>query len=126
MVMLMVMLMWLMPVMQNLKVSTMVIWVKQDANHSWRRFQSLAKKIPKVRIEFVKVPDPRGSYHGNCYERLSDEMMEPILNFLTGAIVGQKQVQAVMGRQVAVKSTLGEEVVEVCNVNSGDSDLHLP
>ena len=109
--------------LENLKVSTMVLWVKQDANHSWKRFQSLAKKIPKVRIEFVKVPDPRVSYHGNCYERLSDEMMAPILNFLTGEVVGTRQVQAVKGRQLASKSTLGEDVVEICNVNF-EADLN--
>ena len=109
--------------LESLKIPTMVLWVRQDTNHSWKRFQSLAKKIPKVRIEFVKAPDPRVNYHGNCYEKLSDEMMTPILNFLRGEVVGGTQVQAVKGRQLASESTIGEDVVEICNVNF-ETDLN--
>ena len=106
--------------LQNLAVPTLVLWVKQDQNHSWKRFKTLVRKIPGVRIEFVHPPKAGTEYAGNCYEKLSDLVVQPILHFLTGEVVGGGAVMAVKGRELVTQSTEGQQVVEVCNVNFED------
>ena len=54
--------------LHHLKVTTMILWVKQDQNHSWRRFKALARKIPGGKIEFVNAPNSTKEYAKNCYD----------------------------------------------------------
>ena len=42
--------------LNQMKASTMILWVKRDTNHSWKHFKTLARKIPNVQIEFVESP----------------------------------------------------------------------
>jgi len=41
--------------LKGLKVPTLIQWVKQDQFHPWNKWESLAKKIPKVTIEVFSI-----------------------------------------------------------------------
>ena len=68
--------------LQHLVTPTMVLWVRQDPHHSWRRFKSLVRKIPRLRLEFIQPPEGGVDYSASCYEALSDMVLRPILSFL--------------------------------------------
>ena len=106
--------------LSNLQASTLLLWVKQDTNHSWRRFKTLVRKIRDVKIVFVEPPRAGVNYSANCYEALSDLVLAPILAFLTGQEGGSGELEAARGRQLVTQSTEGDQVVEVCNINFED------
>ena len=97
-----------------------VLWVKQDQNHSWRHFKSLARKIPGVRIEFVQSPSLSKEYSKNCYEKISDNVVTPIIEFVTGTKLENVEQELRKGKELVTKSTVGDPVVEICTINFED------
>ena len=106
--------------LHHMGLPTMVLWVKQDQNHSWRRFKALARKIPGGTIKFVNTPTSTREYSRNCYEKISDQILVPIIEFISGQKFGKAEQNVYKGKEIVTKSTVGENVVEVCNINFED------
>ena len=68
--------------LQHLNVPTLLLWVRQDRHHNWKRIKKLVQKSSEVRVEFVKPPEDGVDFSAGCYEELSDLLVQPILNFL--------------------------------------------
>ena len=70
--------------LQHLVVPTLLLWVRQDRHHNWKRIKKLVQKSPEVRIEFVRPPEDGVDFSAGCYEEISDLLVQPILSFLSG------------------------------------------
>ena len=103
-----------------IKTPTMILWVKRDQNHSWKHFKSFARKIPAVRLEFVESPIISRDSHKNCYEKISDKIVAPVIDFLRQE--GQESIEQTVykTKENITQSTVGETVVEICNINFED------
>ena len=99
---------------------TMILWVKRDQNHSWKRFKALARKIPEVRLEFVESPLMSRDIHKNCYEKISDKIVAPVLDFLRKDSQGAVEETVYKTKENITQSTVGDAVVEICNINFED------
>ena len=103
-----------------IKTPTMILWVKRDQNHSWKHFKSLARKIPEVRLEFVESPIMSRDCHKNCYEKISDNICAPILDFLMKDRHEDVEETVYKTKENITQSTVGDAVVEICNINFED------
>ena len=70
--------------LQHLTVPTLLLWVRQDRHHNWKRIKKLVQKSPEVRVEFVRPPEDGVDFSAGCYEEISDLLVQPILSFLGG------------------------------------------
>ena len=70
--------------LQHLVVPTLLLWVRQDRHHNWKRIKKLVQKSAEVRVEFVRPPEDGVDFSAGCYEEISDLLVQPILSFLSG------------------------------------------
>ena len=105
----------------DMKIPTMILWVKRDQNHSWKRFKILARRIPNVRLEFVESPIMARETAMNCYEKISERILAPIIDFI-GSDKRPENVEKPVykPKENITKSTIGDAVIEVCNINFED------
>ena len=90
--------------MRFLQCEVFILWIKEDQNHSWKAFKHIANKIPDfqvisdlnifslnfqsfVQAEMIHFGDRRKDANVNCYEKIGDRVMRPIIEFLTGTCV---------------------------------------
>ena len=105
--------------LHQMMTPTMILWVKRDTNHSWKHFKGIANKIPGVRIEFVECPIQSKEVSRNCYEKISDNILAPIVDFL-GKNESSEERPVYKTKEVTTKSTVGKTVIEICNINFED------
>ena len=79
--------------LQHLNVPTLLLWVRQDRHHNWKRIKKLVQKSSEVRVEFVKPPEDGVDFSAGCYEELSDLLVQPILNFLAEEKTERKRTE---------------------------------
>ena len=106
--------------LHQMKNKSMILWVKRDMNHSWKHFKTLAHKIPDVRIEFVESPIMMKETSHNCYEKISDSILAPIIDFLSGGKTESSEQTVYQTKELVTQSTMGDTVIEVCNINFED------
>ena len=105
--------------LHQMKTPTMILWVKRDQNHSWKHFKGIANKIPGVRIEFVDCENHTKEASRNCYEKISDNILAPIVDFLCKNDTSDEK-PVYKSKEVTTKSTVGDTVIEICNINFED------
>ncbi|XP_023335596.1 uncharacterized protein LOC111706884 isoform X2 [Eurytemora carolleeae] len=102
-----------------LQCEVFILWVKEDQNHSWKAFKHIANKIPDFQAEMIHFGDRRKDANVNCYEKIGDRVMRPIIEFLTGTCIDYNPLFKPIERET--ESTNGDKVVEVCNINFSNS-----
>lgn len=70
-----------------------------------------------MKIEFVQSPSLSKEYSKNCYEKISDNVVTPIIEFVTGTKLGNVEQELRNGKELVTKSTVGDPVVEICTIN---------
>ena len=105
--------------LHQMRTPTMILWVKRDQNHSWKHFKAIANKIPGVRIEFVDCPNQTKEASRNCYEKISDNILAPVVDFL-GKNESSDGKAVYKTKEITTKSTVGDTVIEICNINFED------
>lgn len=61
---------------------TMIIWVKQDLFHSWKRWKKFANQIPKSKIELIDMKKWKDGSSAGAYQKYKNEIGRAILMFL--------------------------------------------
>jgi len=64
------------------KIPILIIWVEGDQFHLWSKWKSLADKIPIKTIEIIKIKPTNRENLGECYNKISDLILRPIVVFL--------------------------------------------
>lgn len=65
-----------------LSVNCLIIWVESDQMHVWSKWKPLAEKIPRKKIELLKIGSYSPQMSSDCYEAISNLIMRPIVIFL--------------------------------------------
>ena len=60
----------------------LIMWVKQDLLHSWKRWKSLAAQLPNKKIELIDIKRYQDGCSSGAYAKYSDEISRRIVMFL--------------------------------------------
>lgn len=99
--------------LKNLKLPTLIQWVKQDQFHPWNKWQPLAKKIPNATIDVFEIGKFKSESSSCTYEKFSDKVTSAVVKFLTGVDYMNPTKEVFQAKKEKGMDTKGKAITQI-------------
>jgi hypothetical protein len=109
-----------------LEMHVLVLWVDKDHFHLWSKWKKLAEKIPNRKIEIIKVKFYNPELSANCYEKLNDQIMRPLMIFLGEVDPSNEQEDLIEPFNKQESDVNGNQITAKININFIEYSQEIP
>ena len=104
----------------RIKSPVLLQWVPADMFHPWKKWKPLISCFKNIKVSETKIHPWNSDCSRHTYEKFSNQVCCPLVEFLTGRDFSRKSVKAFQPKEEKAVSVGGKQVVSRNNVMLAD------